>query len=245
MNGFRWIVLLFAFVTAMPAMAFSTDDERVDSYLSVLATATDETKEVMLNRLQWSGLSDPRFYDEVENRLLTSYLSQDGREFNLLAYHARALGYSGNPKYRDTLVKVHKEAVNGKLRRHAEKALRDLDKFAVWNEKIRKSGLVVEGKSVEVATYLRMLSVDDVFVQRLAARAIFHEKRRDDDLLASVAKSLKALYLKPGLDAAAQDTAAWFCKALGQSRSPDYLTLLGKVADETPYKKIKKYAQKY
>ena len=90
-----------------------------------------------------------------------------------------------------------------------------------------------------------MLSVDDPLVQRLAARAIFHEKQQDPDLLALTAEKLKALYNKDGLGGEAQDTAAWFCKAIGQSGKPEYQNLLSEVVKTTPYKKIRKHALKF
>jgi hypothetical protein len=231
----------------MPVYAFTSVDEQIDHYLEVLATGNFESTKQMLERLQWSGLTDPRLYDEIEKQLLAQYQNEelDKYENSLLSHRARALGYSGNEKYRSGLVQVKTAAYQKRVRQHAKKALSELGKYKNWNRMIAESDITVEGKSVEVTTYMKMLNVDDPFVQRQAARAIYHEDRQDSDLLALVAERQEGLYLQEYLDKQVQDTAAWFCKALGQNASWKYGELLSKVAKDTPHKKIRKYALKY
>ena len=245
-NGIKWTGLLILSVSYLPAYAFTTVDEQIDHYLKVMETGNYANKREMLERLQWSGLSDPRLYDEIKPPA-GQYLKDglDKQTINLLSHQVRALGYSGNERYRNTLIEIKKDASSSKLRGHARKALIWLDRYIVWNKLIADAKINVEGKNAEVATYMKMLSVDNVFVQRIAARAIFHEKRRDPDLLALIAEKLEAVYIRNGLDKEAQDTAAWFCKAIGQSNELVYGELLSKVAGATPYKKIRKYAKQY
>ena len=247
MKKLKWFGLMFLLIGYLPAYGFSSVDEQIDYYLGVLATGSYTSKIEMLKKLQWSGLSDPRLYDKIEDEPAKQYLRSDLDKQNIgvLAHQIRALGYSGNEKYRNTLEQIKKSAANKTLRKHASKALIQLDKFIAWNKLIIASDFAVEGKSAEVATYMKMLSVDDVFVQRLAARAIFHERQQDTDLLALVAEKLKGLYIQDGLDGEAQDTAAWFCKAIGQSGKPEYMGLLTKVNQNTPYKKIRKHSLKF
>ena len=60
-----------------------------------------------------------------------------------------------------------------------------------------------------------------------------------------IADELRANYKREGLDGETQDTMAWFCKALGQNSRVGYGELLVEVRDNTPYKKIRKWARKY
>jgi hypothetical protein len=69
----RWIGLIFLFMANMPLYAFTTVDEQIDSYLETLATGNYESKKQMLERLVWSGLSDPRLFDEIEKQLNAKY----------------------------------------------------------------------------------------------------------------------------------------------------------------------------
>jgi hypothetical protein len=243
---FLWIGLLVITTCSPSAQAFSTVDEQIDDYLEILEYNTSYKREI-LEQMRWSGITDVRLYDEVEKQLLAGYLRTDLDKSSrgMLAHLTRALAYSGNNKYRSTLELVRTDAAISKVRNHAKKALIQLDDYIVWNDLIADSDVNVEGKHVEEATYMKMLSTDNVMVQRLAARGIFHDKQLDPDLLALAAEKLRGLYWKPGLDSEAQDTVAWLCKAIGQSGWLEYKELLSRVAAKSPYKKIKKYAKKY
>ncbi|PHS69995.1 MAG: hypothetical protein COB23_04915 [Methylophaga sp.] len=244
MYKLKLVSLLLALFMTLPLMAFSTNDERVDHYLDILANSSQSQQIQMLNRLQWSGITDPRLFDVIVKSVQESNWASSN--IKLSSYMIRALGYSGNEKYYAPLEQLSDtKSPVAALRRHAKKALQNLSQFTRWNKALANNKLIVEGKSVEVTTYLKMLDVNDVFVQRLAARAMYHEHQKDPDLLASAAEKLKTLYTQPGLDREAQDTAAWLCKAIGQSGQAEYIELLHNVANETPYPKIKKYAMKF
>lgn len=240
----NWSVLLLL-IFSLPLAAFDSVDEQIDSYLAILGGGDHLARIQMLKRLQWSGISDPRLYDAIEELPLREIgLAKPNRpELDDITHRIRALGYSGNEKYRPTLERLGREAANKKIRNHARKALQQLGQFKTWNEKIAQSDIATSGKSTEVATYMRMLNTNDVMVQRLAARATFHERRMDKDLLDLTAAKLRGLYAQPGLGGQALDTAAWFVKALGMSGN--YTDLLIEVNQATPYKKLKKYSIKY
>ncbi len=247
MKSLPLIFGVISLLTMSAAMAFSTDEERINDFLNTLEVGSFQQKEQMLNRLQWSGLTSPKLYDNIARRVEVQYteLNLEKRQLNLVAYQVRALGYSGNEIYRKLITDVSQHAGSQKLKRHAKKALSDLDQFVVWNKLIADSSFAVESKSAEIAMYMKMLSINDFFVQRLAARAIFHEQLQDPDLLDLASEKLSVLYMDENLDAEWQDTASWLCKALGQSRPGKYAELLTIVANESPHRKIQKYARKY
>jgi hypothetical protein len=249
MKALKWVGIIFMLALNLPAHAFTSVDEQIDHYLEILNDGTYETKIEMLQRLQWSGLTAPRLFDEVEKNVFEGYLdlNRDKKGFGLLTHHIRALGYSGNEKYRDTLefISNSEDKNSRRIRGHSKKALVQLGKYKNWNRMIAESDIAVEGKSVEVVTYMKMLNVTDFFVQRQAARATYDELRQDPDLLDLIAFRLESVYLLKYLDKQGQDTAAWFCKALGQNGGQKYTDLLTKVAADSPHSKIKKYASKY
>lgn len=244
----RTITLLFGLVILLlvhPTVnAFESVDEQIDHYLEVLHDGSQPSKIEMLQRLQWSGLSDARLYDAIEKQLLDQIEGPDldPGNYPILPYNIRALGFSGNEKYRAILEQLNAEADDRKFRSHASKALRQLDQYIEWNRLIEDSLYEVDGSSVEVGTYMKMLDVDNVYTQRLAARAIYHEKRIDPDLLALAAEKLERLNSRSILDKQEDDTGAWLCKALGESGDPEYIALLATIAGSTQHRKIKKYA---
>ena len=264
MKKLKIIGLVLALFLTASVMADEVKDERIDSYLNILSTGNVKQKSTMLNRLQYSGLSDPRLFDVIEKSLLDQHLSRNlnKRQVKVLVYMVRSLGYSGNNKYRSTISILSNDPTLRdddptlptlrndnptlrKLRKHAARALVDLRKFSTWNTLIKTSDLVIEGKNAEITTYMKMLDIDNIFIQRLAARAMFHENIRDPDLLALAANKLKFLSMQNGLDHESQDTAAWLCKAIGQSGQSKYKNLLIEIAGKTSYKKIRKYASKF
>jgi len=198
--------------------AFETDEQRIAHKLQILDSGSVEQKEQMLERLQWSGLSDPLLFDPMEKDLLaaqeTKYFERD--ELSVLSYKVRALGYSGNPKYQPTL------------------------QLLALQNKLAAVNLTNTELPAEVVSYIKLLETNDAYAQRLAARAIFHEQRTEPALLDVAAAKLEAVYMDPSLDKVAQDSAAWLSKALKQATG--YESLLKKVASETPHKKIRKYA---
>lgn len=222
--------------------AFETDQQRIEHKLNIMDSGSVEQKEQMLERLQWSGLSDPLLFDRLEKDVLAAqeqkYFERD--VLSVLAYEVRALGYSGNPKYQPTLQFMANKAENTKLKRHASKAKADLVQFQAIQNKLATVKIPDAELPAEVVSYIKLLETNDAYAQRLAARAIFHEQRKDPALLEVTAAKLKSMYMDTNLDKTAQDSAAWMCKALKQATG--YESLLQKVASETPHKKIRKYA---
>jgi len=241
----NWTGLVFLLMVSLPGYAFNSVDEQIDHYLEVLADNNHNATLNMLTRLKWTAITDPRLYDEIAKSPLNHYLTKNLDKLTLsdAAHKIRALGYSGNPKYHDTLSTIMNNSPNKKLRVHSQKALVDLDRFERWNRQINEADAAVQGKSVQITIYSKMLNVQDTVVQRFAAKAIVDASVQDSDLLDAVAEKLKAMYTNPGLDKREQDTAAWFVKALGQSGG--YRTFLTEVNQGTPHKKIKKHSIKF
>lgn len=240
------LVFLFSGLMALPTLAFESDAERIEHYLKVLKTHHFEAKNKMLNRLEWSGLTQPELFDYIEQALLNTYdKNMSSEEIKLSVYMMKALWTSGQEKYRPTINLIKNKSTSSKLSRYAKNASVNLGKFGGWHQKIAQVKAPIEGKPAEIEMYMRMLTVDDIFVQRLAARAMFHENQRDADLVALAAEKLQAYYMDASLDGEAQDTVAWLCKAVGQSRDQKYSQLLNDAAQNSPHRKIQKYARKF
>lgn len=240
-----FIFLISCFI-ALPVFAFESDKERIDHYIKILKTYHPDAKQKMLNRLEWSGLTQPELFDYIEQSLLNSYNKDlSGDESKTAAYMMKALWTSGQEKYRPTIDLIREKTTHPRLQRYAKYAQEKLGIFGGWHKQIAQVEAPIAGKSAEVEMYMRMLSVDDIYVQRLAARAIYHERQRDADLIALAAEKLKASYMDFSLGGEAQDTMAWLCKAVGQTKDLKYSELLNEVSLNSPHRKIQKYARKY
>eukprot|EP00764_Aduncisulcus_paluster_P015007 gnl/Carplike_NY0171/9331_a13021_145.p1 GENE.gnl/Carplike_NY0171/9331_a13021_145~~gnl/Carplike_NY0171/9331_a13021_145.p1 ORF type:complete len:248 (-),score=7.83 gnl/Carplike_NY0171/9331_a13021_145:135-878(-) len=237
----------FSLLIAFPTYAFQSQAERAEYYLKVFNTYNLDAQVRMLDRLEWSGLSDPLLFDRLEEAVLGVALKENisRNEIKLSAHTIKALGYSGQEKYRESINQIREKTSSSKLSRYAGLAAEDLNKFAQWHAQINQVDMALEGGSIEVTIYMKMLNIHDIQLNKLAARAIFHERRTDSDLLALAADKLQHYYLDPSLDSEGQDAAAWLCKAIGQSGNVAYSDFLNEVALNSPHRKIQKYARKF
>jgi hypothetical protein len=225
-------------------MAFNSNDEQINYVFKVVATDSISQKLEVLERLQWSTISDQRLYDSFEQALLTQYKKNDldSDLEKVLLYQVRALGYSGNPKYKDTLIMLSQQQDNRKIRKTAIKALENLPTFINVQQLIAQVPLEQKSLPSEVLNYLRLLKTNDSYAQRLAAKAIFNEHHRQAELINLVADNLRKDYMNQDIDSLKQDTLAWYCKVLKDVGGYD--ELLANVAENSPHKKIQKYAAK-
>lgn len=136
MNLPRCCVCLFALFFTASVAAYQSRDEMIDDKLAILETASAPVRIQMLERLQWSGLSDERLFDKIAEVAPERYQNKemDKTEITLLSHRMRALGYSGNDRYRSLLEDVRETGAHRKLRGHANKALGELHRFHRQNE---------------------------------------------------------------------------------------------------------------
>jgi len=243
MNLRKMVCMSMLMASSSISLAFNNNDEQIAHILTVVETGTQQQKEEVLERLQWSTLSDPKLYDEFEKDLLQHYQQKYFEDdlADLLAYEVRALGYSGNPKYKQILETLAKDANNSSLKRYAKKAQKDLPTFIKVQQALSNVSISRADMASELVNYMRLLETDDSYSQRLAARAIYHEQQNKPELIALAAEKLKANYMKSDLDGLGQDSAAWLCKVLKQHGGYD--ALLEEVANNSPHRKIQRYAK--
>ncbi len=238
------ILVVTMMLFSQASMAFTSNDEQIDYVLEIMQNGPQTKRLKVLERLQWSTLSEARLYDTFEQNLIAHYKkhSIDKAEKEVLRYQIRALAYSGNPKYKSTLEAVEKDADNRSLRSTARRALKDYPNFLAVQNAL--SGVQSDESSLpsEVANYLKLLKTDNSYAQRLAARALFHEGHMQPVVIKFVADSLKKEYQTKGLPTLKQDTLAWYCKVL--KNAGGYDVLLDEIEANTPYNKIRKHAAK-
>lgn len=238
------ILIITMMLLSQASMAFTSNEEQIDYVLEVMQNGPQTKRLKVLERLQWSTLSEARLYDTFEQNILAHYKKHniDKAEKELLRYQIRALAYSGNPKYKPTLETVKKDADNRSLSSTARRALKDYPNFLAVQNAL--SGIQAEESSLpsEVSNYLKLLKTDNSYAQRLAARALFHEGHMQAEVVEFLANSLKNDYQTKGLTTLKQDALAWYCKVL--KNAGGYDALLEEVEANTPYNKIRKHAAK-
>ncbi len=244
----KQIALAFLLCVASLSQAFASNEDQahIDRLIEKVTSLNHNAQIQALKQLQWSGVSSSKLYDPIAEALQTQFEEKNttGKGKDLAAYRIMALGYSGNDKYIEQLESIASDKSKKRFRRYAKNALKHFDNFQAWNKGIQEIDVDTKGLKLEKAVYYRMLSSNDSGIQRLAARAMFHEKTRDPILLDKTAEVLEQQAFSH-LGTESQDAVAWFCKVLGQNGGGEYRDLLSRVIAETPHPKIAKYASKY
>lgn len=161
-----------------------------------------------------------------------------------VSWYVKGLSLSGQSKYKAVINKVIDEGASEKSRKHAKKALKQLDLYANWNPIISVNLYKAPSGILGVKKALNMLQSDDLTLQKIGAKRIYHKYRNETELLETSKRLLLASYKAPYIDQAAINTMAWLCKALGSSGNVKYKEVLEEVGNNAKNKKVRKYAMK-
>jgi hypothetical protein len=191
--------------------------------------------------LPWMGLSDPGLFDILERRILeekdgaSGFGRRDDR--NRVARYVRGLGFSGQPKYAQTLRQLVGER---EFDRFAKAALEDLPHYEKWNPIISDRATFDPKYSDDVNRVRNMLLTDDLLLARLAAKRVFLASR-EDELVDRLADALKKNYQRDG-DAEAVNSLGWLIKGVSSAKLPRHLPLLQEVARNAPNRSVQRHA---
>ncbi|QNM97403.1 hypothetical protein [Chitinimonas koreensis] len=220
----------------------ATVEEDTDRYLKVVQGDVAQHA-LELQDMAWMGLSDPRLFDAIEQRLLADHVAADrkeGKDGKLdrlrIARYILALGFSGQSKYVPTLQKFRGDLDYG---RFAKDALEDMPVYAKWNPVISNRATFDPKLGDEANRAINMLRSDDMMLKRLGAKRVFFQVR-DDAVLDVLAQQVEQNYMSTKDEN--EDAVAWLVKALSQARRTGDFTLLRKVQTQAPSGKIRRYA---
>lgn len=216
-----------------------------EEYIRIFKSEVLHEQTKAANRLASEGYSSNLIFDQIEQNTI-SYLpvSDQDSVIPYISSQVRALGYSGNSKYRPTILLVSKDAKSRAVRKHADRALQELDEYATLNKIIspvqwpNHPMLSVEDR------LLNMISSNDPKLQLMAAMQLFNSNRFSDEALAAANNTILNIYLRD-LSKDEIDSIAWLCKILAKSNSLKYKETVQAVAQRSTNKKLRKYAAGY
>ena len=231
--------LLAAFLVSNTAFG-ATPDEDAARYAAIFSGETSRHND-SVEELAWMGISDPRVYDVIEQRLLREAQAarNDKDEKNRVARYIRALGFSGQSKYIATISKFSADKV---YERYANTALEDMPRYQAWNPVISNRSTFDAKYPDDVNRILNMLRSSDMRLKKIGAKRIYFA-HRDDVLLEALAKELQANYQRRDNDDVV-DSVSWLVKALGNAKNPKYRPLIQEVAGKAGESKVVQYAKK-
>jgi HrpA-like RNA helicase len=218
----------------------------VDEYIQIFETGTAAQQRTVAKDLPYTGINDTRLFDPMEKRLLDVYLTATGKnEAETAAWLAKGLAYSGLEKYRSTLKLVEQNAGSKKVRKHAAKALSDLDRFIVWNPVINDTSNENPDISEYYNQYANMLRSNIYELKRVGAKKVFYERITNEYLIGIVKQQIEGNYQVITKDKLQIDTLSWLCKGLAATTLPQYKSTIVKVSEDAASSKVRSNARKY
>jgi hypothetical protein len=114
------------------------DDPKVSMIMNLLMSDDLSFKVEGADKMNWGKILDVRLMEAIEPQLL-QYVNAGPRnatrmQANVAAHFVKLLGYSGDPKYRDTLSKVLAARPGESVKRRAAEGLRRLDLSAAGEQ---------------------------------------------------------------------------------------------------------------
>jgi hypothetical protein len=230
------LVLLLALSGA--AFAASVEDD-VGVYTQALAEGKS-VDPVLLESLSWKGISDPRVFDLIAARVAVQ--AEEGRSDRRVkkevAQYIRALGFSGQPKYRPLIEQYRGDQLYDS---YVRDALADLPNYQRWNPVISNRATFDPRYSDDVNRVRNMLLSDDFDLKKIGAKRVYFQNK-DQVLLDILAEQLRASYMSN--DERKSDSIAWMVKALGSAHQSKYRPLIEEVANNAQEKAIVRHARK-
>ena len=227
--------------------AFDLSAQTNDEYLGMLKSNLTEgslTEQINTCQLiEWSGLTDPSIYNVIEENLLESYQTGGEKlEIERNVWCVKALSFSGNKKYLDTINKITKDAKNKRVRGYAEQSKTELERRVAWNPIINE-GLIDYDHSSMLMRFVNMLNSNVPELQRIAAKRIVFDSLRDRNIENSLGQNLRQS-MSVKFQKLEIDAAAWMIRAISVNSCLQHTALLSDLALNARAMKIRKYAKK-
>lgn len=246
MNRTLILFSIFCLLLLSSSLQAAAPSPLTQKYIDVFSSDKGRDAQLdALNQLQWSGLSDERLFNLIEQRLLALYPVAKGKDVELACWYAKSLGTSGQEGYQETLQTIVSSGANSKIRKYANEGLSNLSRYAQWNPIISSTEGVDADKPEQTNAYVNMLRSDVWELRNMAAKRIYADKRYDSYLLDVLEQALLGEYKKEYGIRYQDQTIAWMARALASSRMPAYQATLEEVAANAASSKLRSYARKY
>jgi hypothetical protein len=238
--------ILFCISIFFSSIAYSAPkiiEYETEKYIQTFQSQNMQEQKVIAQKLEWSGLSDSKLFDLIEEKLLARYTTSiDKAEIDYLSWLAKALAFSGQKKYASTLNQVFTETQSEKLKKYTQIAIQKLPLYTEWNKIIVNEKIWDENLSGDINRFTAMIESKIPSLHKLAAKRIHFQRLYDIGLLNSLEKEILKNYQNPDINI---DSFSWMCKALAGSRNINYKNTIQLVSSSATNISVAERAKKY
>lgn len=234
-------ILVLAFLCTSLTTFAQSNSGLLEKYIVDFKSGSPLEKQLICEKLMWSGLSDSSLFDLLEQDLVSRAKTANGEEINNIAWLMKAIGASGQSKYLDTLESFASHP-NDKIAKYAKESINFIPQYAKWNPIISDSSQANTEGSEIINRYANMIRSDILELNILAAKRIYAEKIHNEYLYGLLSEKIivghKSVHKNEKTKIAAY---AWMMRASVITNA----ATAQKVLETATNKKLKKYAKKY
>jgi hypothetical protein len=237
---FSLVAIILTSLNLHAAEPDAVPEADIEKLTQELLTGKVNVREEALTRLRWAGISDERVFDPIAEKL------QSNKKINkkYAKIYIDALTYSGNAKYLQFLEDLSEDKSHkGFIQNMAKKAMLEFDHYKSISQLMNDGKSTSSPEEFWANRYTKGLRVTDRVRMRWAARDLYLSGLNTESY--DVAKTfLSENYKNASDDSYLIDSMAFLCKSLGLSRNTKYKDILIEIANNTPNKKLAKYAER-
>jgi hypothetical protein len=238
---FKQILVLAVLCTSLVTFGQSSSG-LLEKYIVEFKSGNALDKQLICEKLMWSGLSDSSLFDLLEQDLVSRAKTANGKkEYNDVAWLMKALGASGQSKYVDTLQSFTSHS-NGTIAKYAKEGVNFIPQYAKWNPIISASSQGNAERAEIINRYANMVRSEILELNILAGKRIYAEKIQDEYLYRLLSEKIiaghKSVHESDKTKIAAY---AWMMRASAITN----VATAQKVLETATNKKLKKYAKQY
>lgn len=234
-------------LSGLPAVGASDRTAEINNFITMLESDTPKIRTDAAKRITRSGLTDPRLFNIIQEKLLTGYTQNlnNSKHVDEMSWMCKALASSGNIEYLETLTNIKKTSTSAKLKRHAKKSIEQLTVHAEKNRLLADTTNMDPSLSPEINRYITMLKSNDPALKRDAAKAIYRNHFTEEKLFNVINDELLKGYSSTSTgNRNHTDALAWMCKALASSGMTKYRATLTEIIEKTTSESLKWHARK-
>ena len=226
-----------------PGPAVSAPNE-VEYFIAYFSDPNFEVKKEVFGELEFSGITDTRLFDIVEQRFIETSKLKGMKNVDDAAWLGKALSYSGQDKYLQTLNEARQSTRNTTFIKHLKLSIERLPQFTNWDKELVKNTEGLTGEELYRQRTVNMINAADSYLSMVGARRVWFHHPTDAQYIKVVSEKLQAEYNKSDLSRRDIDAIGWYCNVLGKSEDSSYKPILDKIAPDSSNGRIRNYAKK-
>ncbi|MGH1427773.1 MAG: hypothetical protein ACRBEE_07525 [Arenicella sp.] len=252
MNVFKRFFLLMCIALIFSTHVFAQDsliedkNEFIQQVLTGLNSDSVREQERAAQLLANKGIMVPAIYERIASMIKTySTMPVESKQYRAIAWLVKGLAYSGDNDYRPIIEGIVEKSRKS-VKRHAQKALKILDRAIVLTPILNKEDLYTGNERWDLIREANIIrwSQDYEWMKRIAKDTINY-KNYEPVLLDAMNSSVRSGYQESSENKTRTQAYAFMLKAMAIAPKPHYVETLKEVSISAKDKKLKRYAEKF